>query len=139
MSYPPNPSAPKRLERSRSNRFLGGVCGGTARYLNMDPTVVRVLWAVLTVVLGGAPLIAYLVMLFVVPEEGSVPPPVTGPNHEPPAMHQPPVMQQPEGQQFPDQQSPDQQVWGEAGAPWEQAQPGDPDHNAPSRGDQPVS
>lgn len=128
MSYPPYPPTPKRLERSRSNKFLGGVCGGTASYLNMDPTLVRVLWAVLTLVLGGAPLIAYLVMLFVVPEEGSAPPPVTGPHHQPPAMPQH------EGQPHSGQQ-----VWGETGAPWEQAQPGDPDHNAPSRGDQPVS
>lgn len=69
MSYLPKPT--KRLYRSRTDKFLGGVCGGVADYLNLDPSLVRVLWVVLTLVLTGAPLIVYLAMLFVVPQEPS--------------------------------------------------------------------
>ena len=36
----------KRLYRSKSNRMLVGVCSGVAEYFNIDPTVVRVIWAV---------------------------------------------------------------------------------------------
>ena len=37
---------PKRLYRSRRNSMIAGVCGGLAEYLNMDPTVVRLIYAV---------------------------------------------------------------------------------------------
>ena len=79
--YPPRP--PKRLERSKSNRILGGVCAGVANYLNMDPTLVRVLTVVISL-FTGVPVILYIIALFVVPEEGSQPasptyPPVYGP------------------------------------------------------------
>ncbi|MFP5283670.1 MAG: PspC domain-containing protein, partial [Actinomycetes bacterium] len=67
--YPP-PPPPRRLERSKQNRILGGVCGGVANYLNMDPTLVRVL-TVLVALFTGVPIILYLVALFVIPEEGS--------------------------------------------------------------------
>ena len=40
--YPPY-QQPRKLERSRTNKVLGGVCGGVANYVNMDPTLVRVL------------------------------------------------------------------------------------------------
>ena len=42
----------KKLYRSRRNRIIGGVCGGLAEYLGMDPTVVRVIMALATFV-GG--------------------------------------------------------------------------------------
>jgi phage shock protein PspC (stress-responsive transcriptional regulator) len=52
---------------------LGGVCAGVARYLNTDPTIVRVVWVVLSVVpgviLGG--LIAYAVAWVLLPADGS--------------------------------------------------------------------
>lgn len=38
----------KRLARSRKNRMIEGVCGGIAEYLGIDPTVVRLIWAVTT-------------------------------------------------------------------------------------------
>jgi phage shock protein PspC (stress-responsive transcriptional regulator) len=99
---PYSPKAPKRLLRSRSDRILGGVCGGTAAYLNMDPTLVRVLTALITL-FTGVPIIIYLVMLFVVPEEDSPPPGSYPPVSAPPATQD--------------------HVWGTAGAPWEQPQP----------------
>lgn len=59
---------PKRLYRSRTDRMLGGVCGGLATYLKMDPTVVRVI-AVATILLPGPSIIAYLAAWVIVPEE----------------------------------------------------------------------
>jgi len=61
----------KRLTRSKSDRMIAGVCGGLAKYLNIDPSIVRIAWALITVFTGfiwGA--IAYILMLFIVPEEG---------------------------------------------------------------------
>ncbi len=34
----------RKLYRSKTNRVIGGVCGGIAEYLNVDPTLIRVLW-----------------------------------------------------------------------------------------------
>jgi len=61
-------SAPKRLERSRNDRFIGGVCGGIAKYLNMDPTLVRILTVVITL-FTFVPVVAYIIAMFVMPEE----------------------------------------------------------------------
>ena len=57
-----------RLYRSRSDRMIGGVCGGLGKYLNIDPTVVRLLFVALAL-LGGPGLVIYLIMLIVVPED----------------------------------------------------------------------
>jgi phage shock protein C len=58
----------RKLYRSRTDRKLAGVCGGLARYLNMDPTLIRVLFIVLAV-LGGSGLVIYLAMWIIVPNE----------------------------------------------------------------------
>ena len=58
----------KRLYKSRTEKKLGGVCGGIAVYFNIDPTIVRLLWLV-TVFCGGGGLIAYLIAYIVVPRE----------------------------------------------------------------------
>jgi len=58
----------KRLYRSRRERMIAGVCGGLAEYFSIDPTLVR-LFFVFTALLGGPGLIAYIVMMIVVPEE----------------------------------------------------------------------
>ncbi|HSG86504.1 MAG TPA: PspC domain-containing protein [Candidatus Limnocylindrales bacterium] len=58
-----------RLYRSRDDRFVGGVCGGLADRFDMDPSLVRILWVVLTFLTGLVPgAILYIVMLIVVPE-----------------------------------------------------------------------
>ena len=61
----------ERLARSRTDRKVAGVCGGLADYFNLDPTVVRVLWAVLSVVPGSLVfgVVAYLVAWFIMPAE----------------------------------------------------------------------
>lgn len=58
-----------KLYRSRTDRMIGGVCGGIARYFEMDPSVVRLLTVVLAIVGNAAVVIAYIVMWVVVPEE----------------------------------------------------------------------
>jgi phage shock protein PspC (stress-responsive transcriptional regulator) len=58
----------KRLYRSRTNRMVSGVCGGLGEFANVDPTIVRLLFAAGTVFSGGVLLIVYLAMIFVVPE-----------------------------------------------------------------------
>jgi len=59
----------KKLYRSTANKMLAGVCGGLAEYINLDPTIVRVIWAL--VGLSGAGLIAYLVCALLIPEKPS--------------------------------------------------------------------
>lgn len=61
-------SSPKRFFRSKSDRKIAGVCGGAARYLNMDPTLVRILWVV-SCFLSGLGLIAYIIFWIAAPEE----------------------------------------------------------------------
>ena len=58
----------KKLFRSRSNRIIGGVCGGLAEYLNIDPTVLRVITALLTFVMGMSQWV-YLLAWLIIPEE----------------------------------------------------------------------
>ena len=58
------------LRRSYTDRMLGGVAGGLARYFNVDPMIVRIAFVVLTVV-GGAGIPLYLAGLLLIPEEGS--------------------------------------------------------------------
>jgi phage shock protein C len=62
-------SGPKRLERKLKGRMLAGVCAGLADYLGVDPTLVRVIFAVLAFV-GGTGVVAYLVAWALIPEEG---------------------------------------------------------------------
>lgn len=67
----PGPEQPpyRLLRRSRSDRMLAGVCAGLARYLKVDPTLVRVGFAVLAIITWGVALLAYLIAWIVMPEE----------------------------------------------------------------------
>ena len=57
-----------RIHKSAKDRKLAGVCGGLAEYLGVDPTIIRLAWALLT--LGwGTGVLAYIVCAFVLPEE----------------------------------------------------------------------
>jgi phage shock protein C len=82
MPYtPPQPSQPnpaqadptqppyKPLRRVRDDRIIAGVCGGIGRYFNIDPTAIRVAFALVAVLTWGAALLAYPVMWFLMPEE----------------------------------------------------------------------
>jgi phage shock protein C len=58
----------KRLYRSRSDLMLGGVCGGLAKYLNVDPAIIRLVF-VLLLFLGGGGFWIYLVLWIITPVE----------------------------------------------------------------------
>jgi phage shock protein C len=72
-----------RLYRSPDDRMLSGVAGGLAEMLDIDPSIVRIVWAVLVPLTGGIALLVYIVMAIVVPERppgaesGYVAPPPT--------------------------------------------------------------
>jgi len=60
----------KLLLRARDGRMLAGVCAGVADYFGLDVTLVRVIWAVVAVITGGAGVLAYLVAWIIIPDEG---------------------------------------------------------------------
>ena len=62
-------TSPKRLYRSKE-KMVAGVCSGLADYVNIDPTIIRILFVVIAFA-GGASLLAYLIMWIIVPEEKS--------------------------------------------------------------------
>lgn len=69
QSPPPEEPPRKRLERSSSDRMIGGVAGGIARYFRIDATLVRIITVGLAV-LGGVGILLYLAALLLMPEEG---------------------------------------------------------------------
>ena len=60
----------KVLVRSRDGRKLAGVCAGLADYFGVDVTLVRVIWAVVSVLTSGLGVLAYLVAWAIIPDEG---------------------------------------------------------------------
>ena len=58
----------KRLYRSRNERMIAGVCGGLGQYLNVDPTIIRLIFAAL-VLAGFAGVLVYLILAVIVPLE----------------------------------------------------------------------
>jgi phage shock protein C len=58
----------KKLYRSQNDRMFGGVCGGLSEYFRIDSTLIRLLFVAFALA-GGPGLIAYIIMLIVVPEE----------------------------------------------------------------------
>lgn len=164
MTYPyqQQPPPPRQLLRSRNNRVLGGVCGGIAEYVNMDPTLVRVLTVVVSL-FTGVPIILYLIALFAIPEQDPNQPPSSyppvGQGDSFPAYPQYPYQAgqpgsdqpayaprpSPQGAPQPYGSSPasaDDAIWGQEGAPWEQRQPpttwggpADPGGSSPESGE----
>ena len=62
-------AATKRLTRSKE-KMVAGVLAGIADYLNIDPTIIRILYVILSIASIGFPgLIAYLIMWIIIPEE----------------------------------------------------------------------
>jgi phage shock protein C len=80
-----NPPVPKKLIRSRSDRKIAGVCAGMGRYLDLDATLVRLVWVLVTLMGGVLPgVVVYVLAWIVVPEEPEMRPvaarqPVTNP------------------------------------------------------------
>ena len=57
----------KKLYRNMENKLIAGVCSGLGDFLKIDPTIIRVIWAL--VALSGAGLLAYLVCALIIPEK----------------------------------------------------------------------
>lgn len=60
----------KKLYKSNSDKKLAGVCAGLAEYIGMDPTAVRLLWALATI-FAGLSILAYIVAAIIIPEKPS--------------------------------------------------------------------
>ena len=58
----------KKLYKSRTDKKIDGVCAGIANYLNLDPTVIRLLWVVLAIAAGSG-ILAYIVCMIIMPVE----------------------------------------------------------------------
>lgn len=64
----PRSNEKKRLYRSRDGRVIAGVCAGLADYFGVDPTLVRLAFALFTI-FGGAGILLYLCAWLVIPEQ----------------------------------------------------------------------
>lgn len=69
MTPPPSAPAPKRLVRSREDRWVAGVCGGVANYLGVDSNLVRLVVVLGTIFGFGSLLVAYVVAWILMPED----------------------------------------------------------------------
>lgn len=56
----------KKLYRVEEGKIFAGICTGIAEYANLDVTIVRVLWVIISV-FGGAGLILYIIFIFIIP------------------------------------------------------------------------
>ncbi len=57
----------KKLYRSTTDRRIGGVCGGLGEYFAVDPTIIRIIFAIL--LFSGVGFLAYIIMWVIVPEK----------------------------------------------------------------------
>ena len=57
----------KRLYRSSDNRVFAGICGGLGEYFDVDPTVVRVVYVLLSLLTAFMGVLLYIILLFVIP------------------------------------------------------------------------
>lgn len=66
MSYQNDDNDYKRLQKSQTDKFICGVCGGIGEYLNIDPTLVRLAWVVFSLC-GGSGILAYIIAAIIIP------------------------------------------------------------------------
>jgi len=60
----------KKLYRSKTQKMVSGVCGGIAQYFNCDPTIIRLVWAVVSLFSAAFPgILLYVICAIVIPEE----------------------------------------------------------------------
>ena len=60
----------KKLYKIEHGKKIDGVCGGIAEYLNVDPTLIRLIWVFITLCTVGTGLLAYLIFAIVMPRKG---------------------------------------------------------------------
>ncbi|MFA5269078.1 MAG: PspC domain-containing protein [Methanoregula sp.] len=58
----------KRLYRSRKDRILGGICGGLGEHIDVDPSLIRLVWIVFSLASMGTGIIVYLAAWIIIPE-----------------------------------------------------------------------
>lgn len=60
----------KKLYRSKEDRQIAGVCGGIAKFFNIDPTIIRLVWVFISIASTGIPgALIYFICALVIPEE----------------------------------------------------------------------
>ena len=59
----------KKLVKSSTNKMICGVCGGIGEYFNVDPTLVRLLWVILTIGGFGVGLLIYILAAVIIPQD----------------------------------------------------------------------
>lgn len=62
----------KRLTRSTTEKMVGGVCGGLGQYFDIDPTLIRILFAILILAGFGSPLLLYFLLWIIMPPDTQV-------------------------------------------------------------------
>ncbi len=60
-----------KLVKSRTNKMLTGVCGGIGELLGIDPTIIRLIWAALSLA-GGTGIILYIIAAVIIPEDDDI-------------------------------------------------------------------
>ena len=60
-----------RLVKSRTNKLLTGVCGGIGELIGIDPTIIRLIWAALSLA-GGSGVILYILAAVIIPEDDDI-------------------------------------------------------------------
>lgn len=60
-----------KLVKSRKNKMLTGVCGGIGELLGIDPTIIRLIWAALSLA-GGTGIILYIIAAVIIPEDDDI-------------------------------------------------------------------
>jgi phage shock protein PspC (stress-responsive transcriptional regulator) len=63
----------RRLTRSTTDKMIAGVCGGLGNYMGVDPTIIRIAWA-LTCLLAGTGVLAYFICALLIPSETAISP-----------------------------------------------------------------
>ncbi len=58
----------KKLYRSSDNRIFAGICGGLGEYFDVDPTVVRVVYVLLSLLTAFMGVLVYIILLFIIPK-----------------------------------------------------------------------
>lgn len=58
----------RKIYLSDTNKKVGGVCGGIGEYFNIDPTLIRLIWVVITLMTWGTGIVAYLIAWAVIPQ-----------------------------------------------------------------------
>jgi len=63
----------KRLYRSRTDQILGGICGGLGEHIDVDPSIIRLVWVIVTLLSLGTGIIVYLAAWIIIPQSPEEP------------------------------------------------------------------